>query len=191
MDMFALHVVIASTRPGRQGAAVGAWALAQAQAHGTFDVELVDLADVGLPLLDEPKHPRFAQYEHEHTKRWSATVNRADAFLFVMPEYDYGPPASLINALQYLQKEWAYKPVAFVSYGGVSGGTRGVQMAKLTVTSLKMMPLFESVSIPFFTQFIDTESGAFDPGDVQVKAATVMLDELHRWTRALKTLRTP
>lgn len=190
-DKFHLQVVIASTRPARQGAAVSAWALAQAKAHGRFDVELVDLADVNLPLLDEPRHPRFAQYEHEHTKRWSEVVKRADAFVFVTSEYDHGPPASLINALQYLNNEWAYKPVGFVSYGGVSGGTRSVQVLKLTVCSLKMVPLFEAVSVPFFTQFVDSESGAFDPGEVQAKAATAMLDELHRWTGALKRLRTP
>lgn len=187
--MLILQIVIASTRRGRQGAAVGAWATQQARAHGKFDVEVVDLAEVDLPLLDEPKHPRFQQYEHEHTKRWSATISRADAFVFVTPEYDFGPPASLINALQYLSKEWAYKPVGFVSYGGVSGGTRGAQITKSTVTSLKMMPMFEAVSIPFFNQYVQAETGAFDPGVVQEKAAAVMLDELHRWTVALKTLR--
>jgi len=186
-----LQVLIASTRPGRQGASVGAWTLAQATAFGKFDVELVDLAEVNLPLLDEPRHPRFAQYEHEHTKRWSAIVDRADAYVFVTPEYDHGPPASLINALQYLNREWAYKPVSFVSYGGVSGGTRAVNAIKIVVASLKMVPVFEAVSIPFFAQFVETESGAFDPGELQAKAAAVMLAELHRWSGALASLRTP
>jgi NAD(P)H-dependent FMN reductase len=189
--MLTLQVIIASTRPGRQGAKIGAWAVQQVVAHGKFDVEAVDLAKVNLPFLDEPRHPRFAQYEHEHTKRWSDTVKRADAFIFVTPEYDFGPPATLINALQYLSKEWAYKPVAFVSYGGVSGGTRGVQITKSTVTSLKMMPMFEMVAIPFSAQYVNSATGVFDPGDAQGKAAGAMLDELHRWTIALKTLRAP
>ena len=187
--MLTLQVVIASTRQNRQGPFVGAWATQQARAHGKFTVESVDLAEVNLPLFDEPKHPRFGEYVHEQTKRWSAIVSRADAFLFVTPEYDFGPPASLINALQYLVNEWAYKAAAFVSYGGVSGGTRGVQITKSTVTALKMMPMFEAVSIPFFTKHIDTKTGTFDPGEVQIKAAAVMLDELHRWAVALKTLR--
>src|SRR5689334_8006169 len=138
--MLKLQVLIASTRPGRQGPAVGAWAVQQARANGKFEIEIVDLAEVNLPLFDEPKHPRFQQYEHEHTKRWSAIVARADAFVFVTPEYDFSPPASLINALHYLYNEWAYKPVGFVSYGGVSAGTRGVQITKSTVTALKMIP---------------------------------------------------
>ena len=114
---------------------------------------------------------------------------RADAFVFVTPEYDFGAPASLVNALQCLVKEWAYKPVGFTSYGGVSAGLRGVQMTKEIVTALKMMPMAEAVAIPFFNQHIDAAAGTFDPGEVQAKASTVMLDELVRWAEALRPLR--
>jgi hypothetical protein len=76
-----------------------------------------------------------------------------------------------------------------VSYGGVSAGLRSVQMAKQTVTALKVMPMVEAVSIPFFQQYIDESAGTFDPGEVQAKAAQVMLDELLRWAEALKPLR--
>jgi NAD(P)H-dependent FMN reductase len=187
--MLSLQVIIASTRKNRQGPPVAQWAFEQAQRHGKFQVELIDLAEVNLPLLDEPNHPRLRQYEHEHTKAWSRTVERADAFVFVTPEYDYGSPASLINALQYLQREWAYKPVAFVSYGGVSGGTRSVQMTKQIVTSLKMMPMVEAVNLPFFAQHIDKETRLFAPPTVQDDAARVMLDETLRWAEALGVLR--
>src|SRR5262245_20375897 len=119
--MLNLHVVIVSTRPGRGGPAVARWFVEQASSHGAFQMKLVDLAEVNLPLLDEPSHPRLRDYKHEHTKKWSATVAEADAFVFVTPEYNYSAPASLINALDYLFHEWAYKPAGFVSYGGVSG----------------------------------------------------------------------
>ena len=188
--MLTLQVIIASTREGRQGVPVGRWFHEAALRHGKFNVELVDLAEVNLPLLDEPKHPRFAQYEHEHTKAWSATVARADAYVFVTPEYDYGAPASLINALQFLAKEWAYKPCGFASYGGVSGGTRGVQMAKQIVTSLKMMPMAEAVAVPFFMKSMNAETGAFEPGETQDAAAVVLLDELLKWAVALEPLHT-
>lgn len=187
--MLNLQVIVASTRPSRQGHLVGAWFLERARAHGKFNIELVDLAEVNLPMFDEPAHPRLAQYEGEHTKAWSAIVDRADAFVFVTPEYDYGTPVSLVNALQYLVNEWAYKPVGFASYGGVSGGTRGVQMTKQFVTALKMMPMAEAVVIPFFAQHMDRETGAFDPGETQATAAAVMLDELLKWAGALKPLR--
>ncbi len=189
--MLNLQVILCATRPGRHGPAVATWFLEHARRHAKFDIELVDLAEVNLPLLDEPNHPRFQRYENEHTKRWSAIVARADAFVFVTPEYDFSPPASLVNALQYLFVEWNYKPASFVSYGGVSAGTRGVEVSKRMVSSLKMVPLFEAVSIPFFTQHVSKETGVFDPGDVQAKASAVMLEELLKWATALKPMRTP
>ena len=189
--MLKLQIVVVSTRPERKGGAVGAWMLEQAQRHGKFDVELVDLREVNLPLFDEPRHPRLRQYEHAHTKAWSAIVDRADAFVFVTPEYNYGSPPSLVNALDFLLHEWAYKPVGFTSYGGVSGGTRGVQMSKQIVTSLRMMPMVEAVNVPFFAQHLDATTGAFAPPPAQEQAATAMLDELLKWATALKTMRSP
>jgi hypothetical protein len=44
-----LSVVIASTRPGRAGLPVGRWVADTAAAHGGFQVEVADLADLGLP----------------------------------------------------------------------------------------------------------------------------------------------
>ena len=185
--MLKLHVVIASTRPGRIGLPIGAWAYEHAQAHGSFAVRLVDLKEVALPIYDEPKHPRLGAYEHAHTKAWSATVKEADAFVFVTPEYNFSPAPSLLNALAYLYIEWSYKPAALVSYGGISGGLRAAQAVKLTLTALKMMPMVESVTLPFAAKQI--KDGSFDPSDANKEAATAMLNELHRWAGALRPLR--
>jgi NAD(P)H-dependent FMN reductase len=131
-----LGIIVASTRPTRVGHLIGQWVHERAVEHGKFDIELLDLAKFHLPLYDEPKHPSLQQYEHDHTMRWSASVAAADAFVIVTPEYNYGPPPSLINAFDYVYKEWNYKPAGFVSYGGVSGGLRAVQMEKQTLTTL-------------------------------------------------------
>ena len=183
-----LNIVIGSTRPGRAGPAIAHWLRDVAEAHGGFEVELVDLAEVGLPLLDEAAHPRLQQYEHDHTKRWSQSVASADAFLFVTPEYDYFPPASLVNAVQVLSKEWARKPAGVVSYGGVSGGLRAAQVLRQLLSNVNMHALPQTVPVPFFSQHI--QEGAFRPGD-QVTAGTQgLLDELLKWATALKSLRT-
>jgi NAD(P)H-dependent FMN reductase len=183
-----LQIFTVSTRDGRKGPAVAAWFEQQARRHAMFEIEPVDLAAVNLPLVDEPEHPRLRKYHHDHTKAWSARVERADAFVFVTPEYNFSAPPSLVNAIDYLHQEWAYKPVAFVSYGGVSGGTRSVQMIKQLVTTLKMVPMVEAVSIPFFAKAIDA-SGVFNGDETQIKAAVAMLNELRRWTDALQVLR--
>jgi NAD(P)H-dependent FMN reductase len=163
--------------------------LARAKAHGAFDVELVDLKEENLPMFDEPRHPRFRQYEQEHTKRWSAKVDAAEAFVFVTPEYDHGTPPSLINALIYLSQEWAHKPVGFVSYGGPAGGTRAVQMVKPMMAALKLVVLLESVAVPLFLHHID-ESGVFNASEQQEAGAQAMLEALVKWTSALVAMRT-
>lgn len=183
-----LHVVVASTRPGRAGEPVGKWFADFARQNSDFDVKLVDLAEVNLPMYDEPVHPIMQQYKHEHTKRWSESVSSADAFVFVTPEYNYSPPPSLVNALDYLYLEWNYKPCGFVSYGGVSGGLRSAQGAKLVVTTLRMMPLPEGVMIPFVQKQI-SEDGVFSSNEPIDQSAKTMLDELNRWATALKPMR--
>jgi NAD(P)H-dependent FMN reductase len=185
-----LHVIVASTRPGRVGSPVAEWFTDRAVAHGGFDVTLVDLVEVNLPMLDEPHHPRLGEYLHQHTRDWSASVSAADAFVFVTPEYNFGMPGSLKNAIDFLHNEWKYKPVGFVSYGGVSAGTRAVQMAKQVVTTLKMTPVTEAVQIPFVTQFLG-DDGRISANEVMVGAASAMLDELLRYTTALRPLRDP
>lgn len=180
-----LQIVIASTRPGRAGERFGLWFAEEARRHGGFDVEVVDLAQVALPFFDEPKHPRFGEYVHQHTKDWSATVERADAFVFVAPEYNHGYNAVLKNAIDFLHNEWADKPAGFVSYGGVASGTRMVQALKPVLLALRMVPVVESVNIPFQQQF-HTPDGGVAPNDVMVSSAAAMLDELLRLTKLLR-----
>lgn len=184
-----LGVIVASTRPGRVAWPVTAWFAAEAEKHGGFEVDVIDLAEVDLPFLDEPNHPRLQQYTHQHTRDWSARVAAVDAFVVVTPEYNFGMPAVLKNALDFLHHEWAYKPIAFVSYGGVSGGTRAVQMAKQVVTTLRMQPVPEAVSIPFVFGQLDDE-GRLQPNDVMEGAVKGVLDELSRMEAALRPLRT-
>lgn len=183
-----LHTIICSTRPGRAGPIIAKWFHDLAAAHGKFDAQLIDLAEFNLPVYDEPLHPRLQKYEHAHTKAWSESVKAADAYVFVTPEYNYGPPPSLVNAFDFLSKEWNYKPAGFVSYGGVSGGLRSVQMSKLIVTALKMMPISEGVPIPNYPSHID-EAKNFKPNDLIVASVAPMLDELYRWAEALKPMR--
>jgi NAD(P)H-dependent FMN reductase len=167
---------------------IARWFIDRAHAHGEFEIDVVDLAELNLPLLDEPHHPRLRQYTKRHTKEWSDRVAAADAVVFVTAEYNYGYPAPLKNAIDYLHHEWQYKPVGFVSYGGVAAGTRAVQQLKQVVTTLKMFPLFEAVNIPFHAQFID-DAGVLHPNDVMEQAAAAMLDELVRVEEAMRALR--
>ena len=182
-----LTIIIASVREGRGGEAVARWFIERARQHGKFDVQLADLRELNLPILNEPHHPRLKKYVHESTKQWSAIVDGSDAFVFVSAEYNYSTPPALVNALDTVYHEWTYKPVGFVTYGGISGGLRAMQMTRMMVTGFKMMPMVEAVNIPFYTQFV--QDGVFKANETHEKSVAPMLDELFRWSEALKTLR--
>lgn len=182
-----LLVIIASTRPGRIGKPIGDWFAGAAIAHGGFEVEVADLAELKLPFHDEPAHPMSRRYQHDHTKNWSAIVDSADAVVMVTPEYNYSFNAPLKNAIDYLSHEWRYKPVAFVSYGGVSGGIRAVQALKQVVTTLRMVPIGETVMIPMAMQAV--ADGVFTPSELVADSATAVLDELVRLAPALAGVR--
>jgi len=183
-----LNIIVTSTRPGRIGPVIGKWMTEVAAAHGAFEVELVDLASFDLPLLDEPAHPMMQQYTKDHTKAWSASVAAGDAYVFIMPEYDGFPPASLVNAVQVLLKEWVRKPAAVVSYGGISGGLRAAHMLRTLLSSVNVHLLPQSVPLPMVFQHLDGQGGLNAP-QPSLDGAKAMLDELAAWAGALKPLR--
>lgn len=183
-----LQIIMGSTRPGRISPAIATWAAEQAAAHGGFDVEVIDLAEVDLPLFNEPNLPRLGDYVHDHTKAWAASVATADAFVLVMPEYNHSFTAPLKNALDYLSAEWAHKPVGFVSYGGVAAGSRAVQAIKPVVSALGLVPVAAGVLIPLV--FHRIKDGQFTTDDALDTAAKLMFDDLARWTDVLAVLRT-
>lgn len=183
-----LMIVIASVRPGRVALPVAQWFEQRARSHGAFEVDVADLLEIDLPFMDEPNHPRLRQYIQEHTRRWSARVDAADAFVFVTPEYNHGTPPVLKNAIDYLHWEWAYKPVGFVSYGGVSAGTRSTQSTRIAMCALRAYPVTDAVSIPFVRNFLDDEERV-QPNETMEQAADAMLSELRRVSDAMRVLR--
>lgn len=188
MEKFSLKVIIASTRNERKGEAVANWFFEKVKAHASFDVEVLDLKKINLPMLDEPNHPKLKNYQYLHTKQWSEKISGADAFVLVIPEYNYGVPPALVNAIDYLFEEWNYKPAGLLSYGGISGGLRSAQMAKLILTTVKLVPLTEAISIPFFAKKINSEE-LFISDDSIDNSYEIMMAELVKWTVGLKYMR--
>lgn len=183
-----LQVIVGSTRPGRNGMAVASWVAEHPVTRSLFEVELVDLAAIGLPMLDEPAHPRMAQYVHSHTQAWSALVDSADAYVFVAPEYNQAPPAPLINALDCLYHEWAAKPAGIVTYGAASGGVRAGAILRQVLGALAMHPVNDSVAVPSILDRLDV-TGGFVSTPVLEAAIERMLRGVARLGEALAPLR--
>jgi len=179
-------IIVGSVRPGRIGLAIAEWVRDAALARGDFEVDFVDLLELGLPFMDEPNHPRARAYTKQHTLDWSARVDAAEAVLLVTPEYNHSFSPALKNALDYLSAEWWRKPVAFVSYGGVSGGTRGVTAIEPAVICLGMVRVGAAVEIPFAARLIS--NGVFSPEEKEAAILGKLFDETAALSVALAPL---
>lgn len=184
--MLKVAIIIGSTRPGRNGEAVGKWAYNIASKRTDAAYELIDLLEVNLPLLDEPNSPAMQKYTKQHTKDWSARIDPFDAFVFVTPEYNHGVPAALKNALDFLYKEWNNKAAGFVAYGN-TGGARSVEHLRNTMAELQIADVREQVTLSLFTDFENYST--FKPADFHEKKLHTLLDQVVSWGEALKQVR--
>jgi len=185
-DMLKIAIIIGSTRPKRNGSKVGKWVHGLAQERKGVEYELIDLKEVALPFLDEPKSPMQEDYQHDHTKEWSKRIMPFDGFVLVTPEYNHGTCAALKNALDFLYKEWNNKPVAFVSYGS-DGGTRAVEQLRQTVVELQMASIRTQVALSLYDDFQDFTDLA--PREVLVRKMPDLFGQLEEWATAFRSLR--
>jgi NAD(P)H-dependent FMN reductase len=197
-----IAIILGSTRPGRRAETVARWVAEAAGRHpavkaGEAGVELVDIADYGLPLLDEPLPAAAGAYQKAHTRRWAATIGRFDGFVFVTSEYNGSVPAALKNAIDYLYAEWNNKAAGFVSHG-VNGGIRAVAHLRQVMGDLKIADVTPEVVFRTFTDFdltgfdiadITTYAGICTPGEQHETALATMLDEVLARSHALRELR--
>lgn len=187
-DRPVLLVISASTRPVRKSTALASWLRGLAEEQGAFAIDVVELAELNLPLLDEPHHPRLQRYEHEHTKAWSRRVGDASAVVFVTPEYNHSYPAGLKNAIDYLNVEWRDKPLGYLTYGGVSAGTRAMVALQPVTAALGMRVLQQAVNVPFVANVVD-EAGSVDANETMTKSAQAMLAALAKAVEDQRLLR--
>ena len=187
--MLKIAIIVGSTRPGRQGAAVANWVMEQAKAREGVEYELIDLADYPLPFLDEAAPPVFARYANEHTKAWSKVVSAYDGYVFVTPEYNHSTTAVLKNAIDFLYVEWNNKAGAVVSYGGARGGARAGEHVRQILGHMKIACVRAQVLLTFRHDF--TEFTSFTPSDGQDLSLVTLFEELELWAGALASLRVP
>jgi NAD(P)H-dependent FMN reductase len=158
-----LMVLFGSSRHARKGGVVFNWVKKLSQQDARFELDEVDLQQLNLPFFDEPLSPftmarQNVGYTHAEGKDWAARVGRAEGVIIVTPEYNHGYPAVLKNALDWVGPEWVDKPVGFVSYGGISGGSRVVEQLRTVTIELGLVQVANPIHFNFFEKAFD-ESG--------------------------------
>lgn len=184
--MMKVAIIVGSTRPGRKGRAIADWVYGIASARDDAEFEVVDIADFGLPLLDEPLPPLMGEYVHDHTKVWAAKIDSCDAFVFVTPEYNHSTSAALKNAIDYLFREWNNKAAGFVGYGSADGA-RAVEHLRQVMAEIMIADVRTQVGLSLRTDF--ENSSVFKPADSHAARLHAMLDQVVAWGGALRTLR--
>ncbi|MEU2036595.1 NADPH-dependent FMN reductase [Nocardia amamiensis] len=173
-----LEVIVASVRPERFAPVVADWFLRTLRAHAEFDTDVLDLAHTPLPV---------DLTETEQTVAYRARLRAADAFVVVTSEYNHGYPASLKTAFDTAKHEWRAKPIAFVSYGGLSGGLRAVEQLRQVVAEIHMVSVRETVSFHQAKKRFDDAGETSDRAAID--AAERMLRQLAWWARTLRAAR--
>jgi NAD(P)H-dependent FMN reductase len=174
-------LIYGSTREGRLCDKIGAWAARGIAEHGDFALDLIDPAALGLPDRHEAQDGPAVQ-------GLARRIAEADAFVVVTPEHNHGYPAALKFVIDSVHAEWSGKPVAFVSYGGVSGGLRAVEQLRLVFAELHAVTIRDGVSLASPWDQLD-EDGAFVPPAQARKAMATTLVNLRWWALALRTAR--
>ncbi|MGH8878797.1 MAG: NADPH-dependent FMN reductase [Stackebrandtia sp.] len=191
--MTRIAVITGSTRPGRRGTLVSDWVMTTAATHpsamsGRAEFELIDLAEVNLPFLDEAMPPIVGQYANPHTKSWAATIDSFDGFIFVTPEYNHSFPGVLKNAIDYVYAEWRNKAAGFVGYGP-SGGIRAVEQLRLVLAELSVAGVRNQVVLDRNTDTELVYGGDWAPTAGATEALNLVLTDTIAWADALATVR--
>jgi NAD(P)H-dependent FMN reductase len=175
-----VQLIIGSVRPVRMGNQIADWliaVLARHKALSGIEIEVVDLKEWHLPLDDEPHKPAEQRYTRHHTQAWSTEIARGDGYIFLTPQYNWGYPASLKNALDHLYKEWHHKPAVIVSYGH-RGGVRAAAQLRQVLEGLHMKAVETMPALVFQHEMLGPDLRMADIGkdfaqyeDAVVKAA--------------------
>lgn len=173
-----LAIIIGSTREGRYADVIANWFAARAIERDDLEVDVVDVAALDLPV-------HFSRTGSAALSAYAARIERAECFVVVTPEYNHSYPASLKHAIDLLDTEWQRKPVAFVSYGGVSGGLRAVEHLRQVFAELRAVTIRDTVSFHGPWGQFDAEGMLTEPAMAEL-ATTTMLDDLVWWATALR-----
>ena len=173
-----LGLVVVSTRPVRIGGQLGLQ-LGELidRDHPDVALSVIDLRELALPDLDEPKMPSLGGYVHEHTRRWAATIEALDAIIFLTPQYNWGYPAPLKNAIDYLFAEWRGLPGLVVTYG-THGGTKCMEQITQVLDRVRVDLVKPGVCVYVPKEAYGPDDHLLDPGAVLAPAEVEAAERL-------------
>jgi NAD(P)H-dependent FMN reductase len=131
-------LIIGSTRPIRVGPTVASFVqriFATSPSFPKVSISVLDVKDFNLPIFNElllpAMIPHLGPYTHAHSIAWASAIAPFDAYILLSPEYNFGVPASVKNAIDYVYNEWTGKPILIVTYGILGGSQASLALGTI------------------------------------------------------------
>ena len=153
--------------------------------------ELIDAREIGLPIIDrmyKEYPPGSAPPAMESLAR---KIRTADAFVFVVGEYNWGPQPGLKNLTDHFLEEWFWRPAAVVSYSPSRlSGARAASAWHPILSEMGMVVISSTGAVGPITETLDAEGAPIGKvGELAQKALRRMADDLAWWTSAARNQR--
>ncbi|GGC02079.1 FMN reductase [Oxalicibacterium flavum] len=176
-----IALIYGSTREGRFCDTVARWSAAQLLRHQGIRLDIVDPAKIELPMrLERQCSPALTTLK--------TRIGAADAYVIVTPEYNHGYPAILKHLIDSVYGEWQAKPVGFVSYGGLHGGTHAVEQLRQVFAEVHSVTMRNTVSFTEAWKQFDRDGRLLEP-NLAEQSMRMMSAQLRWWAEALRQAR--
>jgi len=184
-------ILYGSYRTDRKGIRLAQFAMDRLRARGQ-SVELIDAKAIGLPMLDRMLKEYAAGTAPAALATLGAKIRQADAFLFVVGEYNWGMQPGLKNLTDHFLEEWFWRPAAIASYSaGRLSGARASYAWHNTLSEMGMVVTSSTLAVGPITETLNAAGEPIgEAGAALERAFPRFADDLAWWTEAAKAQRT-
>lgn len=175
-----VYIIVGSVREGRTAIKIANWLETAIPSFNleNFQTEVIDLKEWNLPLFSGSHPPATGIYDQPKQQEWADKIAKADAFIFISPEYNHGYSPALKNALDYVGKEWSGKPAAFIGYGSTNG-SRSISQIRQVTSSLSIID--PNAVIEIRDIFKRNKDEKFEANEFEVKGLAALIGKLQKY----------
>jgi chromate reductase, NAD(P)H dehydrogenase (quinone) len=156
-------------------------------------VSLIDVRELDLPLLKKPEFAYAKRQLPAQLQNLRETIEGADAYVTITPEYNHAPSPALLNLLNHFGSSiFSFKPSAIVSYSaGQWGGTRAALALRPILSELGCLPVSAMIHIAKAQEVLNEDGVPTEPAtaDSWDRYLDRCFSQLEWWGNATKEYR--
>jgi NAD(P)H-dependent FMN reductase len=172
-----IPVILGTARQGRKSDHAARFVFEQAKKRAGIETEFIDVRKLPMRLDDAGEEMKDAAF--------SATIERCDGIIIVVPEYNHGYPGLLKHALDMNLKEYIHKAVGICGVSaGAFGGARVIETLLPVMRELGLVTIFEDVNFAKIGTLFDERGNLLDQNFI--RRVDAFLNELIWMARVLR-----